>query len=285
MLVYRASEECSQSGVMVDNYLYPGYSGYFDDPLIHIAFFALAYDQGPGTQLYLSAIDLAGNQGRTGFVHHINKRVFKKDLVNISDNFLNMTIPKFEQEIDGPDLSPEEKFIQINNEMREENANRIYEVTRQSDLNLYWKNSFLRLPGSANRAAFGEYRSYYYKNNLIDQQTHLGVDLASNANSPVPVANAGKVVFAEKLGIYGLTVIVDHGFGLFSLYAHLSQFRVSVGQVLKKGQFIGDTGSSGLALGDHLHFSMLVHKTFVNPIEWWDAKWIENNISTKLSRE
>jgi murein DD-endopeptidase MepM/ murein hydrolase activator NlpD len=106
--------------------------------------------------------------------------------------------------------------------------------------------------------------------------------LASLQHSPVPAANAGKVVFAEPLGIYGRAVIIDHGFGLFSMYAHLSQIAVAVDQVVAKGDILGKTGKSGLAGGDHLHFSMLVHHTFVNPVEWWDAKWIENNIQSKI---
>jgi len=285
LVVFQVSEECHPSGVMVGNSFFPGYSGYFENPLIYIAFFALNYDQGPETQLYLSASDLAGNQGKVGFTHHINKRHFKKDQINISDNFLRKVIPEFSQDVNDDTLSEVEKYIYINRYLRKDNDRRIYEATKQSDSNLYWKGSFLRLPKAATRAGYGEHRNYFYNGNQIDQQVHLGVDLASEACSPVPAANAGKIVFAEKLGIYGLAVIVDHGFGLFSLYSHLSQLRVSVGQSVEKGQFIGDTGTSGLALGDHLHFSMLVHKTFVNPIEWWDAQWIQNNITVKLTNE
>jgi murein DD-endopeptidase MepM/ murein hydrolase activator NlpD len=111
----------------------------------------------------------------------------------------------------------------------------------------------------------------------------MGVDLASLAHSPVPASNKGKVVLTESIGIYGKTVIIDHGFGLFSLYSHLSSISVNVGQIVLKGQNIGETGMTGLAGGDHLHFSMIVNKTFVNPIEWWDDIWIKNNISSKIN--
>ena len=66
------------------------------------------------------------------------------------------------------------------------------------------------------------------------------------------------------------------------MYAHLNASDVTKGQQVVKGDTIGRTGSTGLAGGDHLHFSMLVHNTFVNPVEWWDAAWIENNILSKI---
>jgi murein DD-endopeptidase MepM/ murein hydrolase activator NlpD len=110
----------------------------------------------------------------------------------------------------------------------------------------------------------------------------LGIDLASQERSPIPAANSGRVAFADTLGIYGRAVIIDHGFGLFSMYGHLSQIDVAVDDRVAKGQIIGKTGMSGMAGGDHLHFSMLVRHTFVNPIEWWDGQWIRNNIQSKI---
>ena len=117
---------------------------------------------------------------------------------------------------------------------------------------------------------------------MVDHQVHLGIDLASLARSTVPAANKGRVAFEGLLGIYGNTVLLDHGFGLFSMYSHLSEIHVQKGQIVSRGDPLGLTGSTGLAGGDHLHFSILIHQTFVNPIEWWDAAWIENNILSKI---
>ncbi len=98
----------------------------------------------------------------------------------------------------------------------------------------------------------------------------------------MPAANAGVVVFGQTLGIYGKTIILDHGFGLFSMYSHLSSIAVKIGDQLSQGDIIGRTGSTGMAGGDHLHFSLLIDQTFVNPVEWWDKKWIQHNVLSKI---
>jgi murein DD-endopeptidase MepM/ murein hydrolase activator NlpD len=91
------------------------------------------------------------------------------------------------------------------------------------------------------------------------------------------------VIYADRLGIYGFTVVLDHGQGLSSVYGHLSRIDVTLGQEVKKGEPLGLTGQTGLAGGDHLHFSIMVNGVYVNPIEWWDPNWIEDNIHKKLA--
>jgi murein DD-endopeptidase MepM/ murein hydrolase activator NlpD len=81
---------------------------------------------------------------------------------------------------------------------------------------------------------------------------------------------------------YGNSVVLDHGCGLFSMYAHLSLIDVEAGVVVDKGDILGRTGSTGMAGGDHLHFAMIVQGVFVNPVEWWDPHWIQDNIALKL---
>ena len=284
LLIYRLSEPCQTTGVHIEDDFFPGYSGYFEDANILLSFFALDYKNGAESKIFVQATDKAGNSSKAGFPYYIKKKSFKHDIINISDNFLNRKLPEFESKISlGAGASMKEKFITVNQNMRQANYQKVTEVTSKTDHILYWKGPFSRLPGAANRAGFADHRTYKYHGKTIDKQVHLGVDLASVAHSPVPASNKGKVVMAESIGIYGKTVIVDHGFGLFSMYAHLSSISVDEGQVVVKGQNIGKTGMTGLAGGDHLHFSMIVNKTFVNPIEWWDASWIKNNISSKIT--
>ena len=175
-----------------------------------------------------------------------------------------------------------ETFLKVNRDLRKVNYKTIREVCNTSDPLKHWNGAFLRLPASARKAGFGDHRTYMYQGKAVDQQVHLGVDLAATAAFPVPSANHGRIVFSDDLGIYGRTVIVDHGFFVFSMYSHLSRIQVVKDQMVSKGDVIGFTGRTGLAGGDHLHFGMLVCDTFVNPIEWWDATWIKHNIKDKL---
>ena len=140
-----------------------------------------------------------------------------------------------------------------------------------------WSGSFRRFFGKP-MARFGDRRTYMYQNKAVDQQTHLGEDLASLINSPVYAGNNGVVVYAEPLGIYGQTVILDHGLGVFSSYSHMSQIDVKVGDKLDKGAVLGRTGTTGLAAGDHLHFAINLQGEFVDPLEWWDPHWLKDQV-------
>ena len=87
--------------------------------------------------------------------------------------------------------------------------------------------------------------------------------MAQTANSPVRSANSGKVIYADRLGLYGNCVILDHGYSLQRLYGHVS-------------------GATGMAFGDHLHFSMMVAGVQIDPKEWWDEHWIKDRILSKI---
>jgi murein DD-endopeptidase MepM/ murein hydrolase activator NlpD len=283
LVIFRVSEPGTKSGVVVGENFFPGHSGYFKDDDIFMAFFALNYDQGPGTQIFVKATDPAGNSARTGFPYYIKKKVFKKDVINLSDTFLNRNMPDFYTgNKQDSRMSMLEKFISVNSNLRQANTKKIKDQCKNTEKTLYWEGAFLRLPGSATRAGFADHRSYRYKGDVIDRQVHMGIDLASVSHSPVPAANRGKVIFTGAVGIYGKTIIIDHGFGLFSSYSHLSRIGVQKGQMVSKGDIIGRTGTTGLVGGDHLHFGMLVHNTFVSPLEWWDVSWIENNVLTRI---
>ena len=283
LVIFRISEPCIAQGVYVGENFFPGHAGYFKDQNIIITFFALNYKQGTDTEVFVKATDYAGNGGRTGFPHYFKRKAFKKDVIKISDRFLNWKMPEFDVKTPLDSKTPMvDKFLKVNRDIRMANYRQLTRLLVKTDSIIYWDGPFGRLPKSAKRAGFADHRKYKYKGPVIDEQVHLGIDLASVAHSPIPASNNGKVVFADSMGIYGKTVVLDHGFGLFSMYAHLSAVNVSEGQIVAKGKIIGRTGSTGMAGGDHLHFAMLVHDTFVNPVEWWDAAWIKNNITAKI---
>jgi len=247
-VAYTLSEPCDISGVQVADQFYPGYPDLGEKAETRIAFFALNDQQHSGTEIYLLAKDRAGNETKTGFPHYIKTKKFKKDTIRISDKFILGKLPEFQKALAGQNLeSPLDNFLFINREIRARNRAVLKQLMQQSDPAKYWNGTFLRLPKSATRSGYGDRRTYQYNGKTIDKQTHLGIDLASVAMSPIPAANSGKVIYVETLGIYGRIVVIDHGFGLFSMYAHLSGFNVQTGQMVKKGDIIGNTGKSGLA--------------------------------------
>jgi murein DD-endopeptidase MepM/ murein hydrolase activator NlpD len=136
------------------------------------------------------------------------------------------------------------------------------------------------MPSSKVMSRFAEQRHYFSDGREISQATHYGFDLASRAGAPIPAANAGRVVFAGDLGIYGNCVLVDHGLGIVSLYGHLSRLDVQEGDPVERGQSLGDSGATGLAGGDHLHFAILVGETYVDPLGWWDPRWVKSHVET-----
>jgi murein DD-endopeptidase MepM/ murein hydrolase activator NlpD len=91
------------------------------------------------------------------------------------------------------------------------------------------------------------------------------------------------VIFAGDIGIYGNSVIIDHGMDLFSLYAHLSSIDVSAGDRVEKNDTLGFSGATGLAGGDHLHFAILLGGTYVEPLEWWDPLWVKTHVDAHLA--
>ena len=282
-ITYRISEPVTGTGVTVGELFFPGHPLAADGAdggyacLFAFPEFMELNDYKPR----LTAVDEAGNQASRGFVHHFNDREFRQDTIRLSDNFLDDKMPEFVNDAPG-DLSPLERFLVVNREVRAANRAAMYEICRNTSPEPLWRGIFLRLPNAANRAGFGDRRSYMYNGEVVDRQTHLGIDLASVQAAPVPAANAGRVAWTGAMGIYGNAVVLDHGLGLMTLYAHLSEIAVAKGDAVDKGGIIGRTGATGMAGGDHLHYAVYVSGVAVNPIEWWDASWIRNNVSGRL---
>jgi murein DD-endopeptidase MepM/ murein hydrolase activator NlpD len=230
----------------------------------------------------LYAEDASGNERSILFRFQAKPVKFKHDTLNISDEFLQSKMPQFEAIY--PDIKdPVQMYIKVNHDLRVENLKTLKAVAQKTSDKMLWDGSpFLRLPNAAPKAGFGDGRTYFYKNQKIDEETHLGVDLASLENAKVPAANTGVVVFTGFLGIYGNAIIIDHGWGLQSIYSHLSQISVKEGDEVQKGDIIANTGSTGLAGGDHLHFGIILHGIEIQPIEWWDPHWIKDNITGKF---
>jgi murein DD-endopeptidase MepM/ murein hydrolase activator NlpD len=284
-MLYKASPDATTSGVTVGNYFFPGTAGLFDDPAIRGAFFAVPQDLDAKATPKAVAEDAAGNRREVTFHTVIKPRAFAAKTLDIDDAFLERKVPEI-LTASGAPAQPDlvQGYLYVNRTIRQKSEARIREVTRTSGSTPRWDGAFLRQPNSAPLAGFGDRRSYRHDGAIIDTATHLGYDLASLRQAPVVAASTGTVVFADYLGIYGDAVIIDHGLGIFSLYGHLSAITVKPGQEVQRGDTVGRTGETGLAGGDHLHFSIMLYGVHVDPVEWWDGKWIRDHVSAKLEQ-
>ncbi len=282
-IVYRTSADAATSGVRVGKHFFPGFAGQIRDKPDHLfVFFAHPYDTPPATKAVLVSTDKAGNTRETPLVYELKDVKYRKSTMALSDRFLQNTVSALARDPAARQGSPKDLFVAVNKNLRKANEDRITAVTKKASPSILWKGTFTQLSNSKVEANFADLRTYVYNGEAIDSAYHLGYDLSVTKRYPVEAANSGTVVLAEDLGIYGNTVILDHGLGLFTLYAHLSAIDVKVGDRIAPKQILGRTGETGLAGGDHLHYGVYLHGVAVLPVEWWDGKWINDNIVPKL---
>ncbi len=231
------------------------------------------------------AIDAAKNSREVEVPFYLKNHQYRVSWIKASDEFINGKIT------DLASSDPEyahiedklEKLKAINETMRLKNEALIHSLSKNvsSDMLESWKlNKFYPLRNGQKVASYGDHRHYYYddKNNEVSQSYHVGYDLASTKMATIKASNPGKVVYANENGIYGNMPMIDHGLGLYSLYGHCSQLLVNEGDQVKAGDDIAKTGITGLALGDHLHFGIVVQGIEVRPVEWFDQEWIRKNV-------
>ncbi|MEW6659493.1 MAG: M23 family metallopeptidase [Thermodesulfobacteriota bacterium] len=271
---YRLSKPAKESGVVIDSRFFAGFPQPGGPAGEYVALFALPRETSGAASVEVVAKPGTGPPVQQKVTIKIKPRRWRHDKMNLSDNFLHKVAGDFKTGNPGDPLSA---YLEVNREMRKANHERLRQVCSQSKPQPLWSGGFQRFLGKS-MARFGDRRAYIYQGKQVDSQEHLGEDLASLVHSPVRATNNGVVVLAEPLGIYGETVVVDHGLGVFSQYSHLSRIDVKAGEEVKKGATVGQTGTTGLAGGDHLHFSMLLQGEFVDPLEWWDPHWLKDQL-------
>ena len=137
-------------------------------------------------------------------------------------------------------------------------------VKALSDNKLYYTDSFIR-PVNQEGEITTEYGMIRYVNDAPTSSRHSGIDIAVPQGTPVLATNSGRVILSQYLQMTGNTVVIEHGYGLKSIYYHMSELSVAVDDVVERGQEIGKVGSTGFSTGPHLHFSMAVNTVWVNP--------------------
>lgn len=280
LVTFTVSGDWTEAGVRVGKYTFrsfpmPGETN--PNSSQRFSLFAFPWDVPADTIPEVYAKNSAGDGGTAKFWTKVFPKKFRSRELTIEDGFLQ----KVAAELD-PNGSGElkDRFLKINRQMRQDNNQYLTDLRLKTEPKQLWAGPFFRI-GKV-ESFFADQRTYIYKGQKIDQQMHLGFDLSDVQASPVKAANSGKVVHAGPLGIYGNCVVIDHGYGLQTIYGHLRQIDVKVGDSVAKEQVFGRSGATGLAGGDHIHYSIQVDGVQVNPIEWWDSHWIQDRILSKL---
>lgn len=279
LATFTVSGNWSEAGARVGKYTFRSFPlpGKPNDQ--RFSLFAYPWDLSPDIAPIVYARNQAGTEARGHFWYKLFPKKFRTRDLELTDAFLQKVVDQIDPNGSGDLLN---RFLNINGELRHKNNQTLADLRVRTEPRFLWTGPFLQLANSKVESQFADVRSYIYRGKKVDQQVHLGFDLSVTQHIPVVAANDGKVVYASDLGIYGNCIVVDHGYGLQSIYGHLSQIGVKIGDMVKKGQEMGKSGSTGLAGGDHLHFSMQVDGVQVNPVEWWDDHWIQDRIRSKL---
>jgi murein DD-endopeptidase MepM/ murein hydrolase activator NlpD len=279
VVVYSVAEPTTRDGVQVGDAFFPGY------PLgeSRVAFYAVPTDAPKDPAIRVVAEDEAGNIGRARWPVVVNERDMPRSDVRLPESFLDTVVHGLSASEGIDDSDPAAAFHRINTEVRASNESSIRDALTDSSAEKLWEGPFQQLANSQVTSRFAEQRRYFVGENPVSEAVHFGYDLASTRAAPVTSAAAGRVAFAEELGIYGNCVLVDHGLGVGSLYGHLSRVDVQPGQDVARGETLGLSGATGLAGGDHLHFAILVSGVYVDPLEWWDPAWVRSNVDTRLA--
>ncbi len=246
--------------------------------------YAFPWNAAPGTQPMVYAANAAGNDVTTPLQVNFPKKEQPKYSVHelqIDEKFMNKVVGELDPNGSGDLVT---RFVRINSEMRKANNKTLADLTKKTADHFLWSQPFLR-QAAKTEATFADHRKYIYQGQLIDEQTHLGYDLASTQHAGVVASNDGVVVYAAPLGIYGNCVVVDHGDGLQTIYGHMSRIDVKEGEAVKRGQVMGQSGMTGMAGGDHIHFSMQLDGVQIDPKEFWDPHWIKDHIANRVPGE
>jgi hypothetical protein len=280
LAVLTPSGSWTDAGVKVGKYSFrsfplPGH------PERRFAMFAYPWDLPDNVVPMVFARNSAGAEATAQFWFKLFPKKFRVRDFPVDDALITKLVNQIDPTATlapGPDIVT--RFLRINSEMRRANNKQLSDLRFKTEEKILWNGPFLHW--GKEESMFADVRNYTYKGKQIDQQVHLGFDLSDTMNAPVHVANDGRVVWAEDLGIYGNCVVVDHGYALQSIYGHMNRIDVKVGEMVKKNQSLGVAGATGMAGGVHVHFSMQIDGVQINPVEWWDEHWIHDRIMSKL---
>ena len=141
-------------------------------------------------------------------------------------------------------------------------------ILKKKTTTSYFNKPFIRPARGRISSSFGDYRIY---NEGSTSRKHNGTDIANIINTPIYATNSGKIILSKTLEVHGNTIMIDHGYGILTIYNHLNKRLVPENAYVKRGQKIGLMGKTGMATGSHLHWGLSVQNIRVNPLFWLES--------------
>lgn len=160
---------------------------------------------------------------------------------------------------------PEDQMHLLSTGVEENEMNILRNVASRLTLDRYWEGAMSLPAAAAMNSSFGARRSY---NGSAFDRFHSGADFAGAPGTPILASAGGRVVLADTLNIRGSTVMIDHGWGVYTVYCHMSERLVNIGDTVRVGQIVGLVGNTGRATGAHLHWELWVNGVPVDPMQW-----------------
>ena len=215
--------------------------------------FSLPLTLKPGR--YILKITLFSHDNRTliKYPFYLKSEVVKTGIVRLNRNKAGILAPSETKQKESEELSG---------------------IVSRKNYIQYWEGKFVypvKRPEIV--SDFGKLRTYYIGTRFLFRSFHRGIDFSERYGAPVYAPNAGVVVMAKNRMLTGNTIVIDHGFGVYSLIFHLSSLLKREGEFVKKGELIARVGSSGLAEGSHLHWGLYVNGDYVDPGQWVKIKY------------
>ena len=240
-----------------------------------LALFGVPWDLSDAAALRLVAEDDAGNAAELAFVDRFFPKPPARDTIVLDDAFLAKVVPEIRAQTPGLEDrgSLLDNYLQINRDLRKRNAEELPGARAALGGRLPVDGALPRRCRNAKvMSAFADRRTYVYQGREVDHQTHLGFDLAvgrahAGARRQPRASSSSRATSGSTATPSSWTTASASR----TLYAHLSSIEVKEGQTVERGTILGHTGATGLAGGDHLHFTTLVRGLPVNPVEWWDG--------------
>jgi murein DD-endopeptidase MepM/ murein hydrolase activator NlpD len=282
LVTFNVGGSWTEAGVRVGNQTFRGWPMPDGKPGL-FSLFAFAWNMPAATVPVVYATSAAGNEVSASMAFQFPKKEQPKYRVRdlqLDDRFMEKVTSELDPNGSGDLVA---RFVKINGEMRRANNKTLSDLRLKTEPRFLWSEPFLQQHNSKVESSFADVRNYIYHGKKIDQQVHLGYDLSITQHVGVEASNDGRVIYAAPLGIYGNCIVLDHGYGLQTIYGHLSEIAVHEGEMVKRGQIMGKSGQTGMAGGDHIHFSMQLEGVQIDPKEWWDSHWIKDHIAKRVS--